>query len=341
MTKYARLEAELQKSRKRWLVTGSAGFIGSHLVERLLNLGQEVVGLDNFATGKPENVALMKSLKTKGRYEFIEGDICDFDLGKKLTGQADYVLHQAALGSVPRSIEKPLGSHVANVNGFVTLLKAATESGVKKFVYASSSAVYGDNPNLPKVEHSIGQPLSPYAATKLIDEIYAGTFHRSYGSPAVGLRYFNVFGPRQDPEGPYAAVIPLWISSMMAGRPTFVNGDGSNSRDFCFVENVVQANILAALSGADANGQVFNLAYGQRTTLLELHTMMREAVQKLKPNLRVTPPTHREDRPGDVPHSLADITLAKKLLGYEPVVPVAKGIVSTVEHFTNQLRPAA
>ena len=313
----------------RVLVTGAAGFIGSNLVLRLLELNQKVIGVDNFATGQIANIHEIKKLKNK-KFSFIKADIQNYTLCKKAFKKADYILHQAAIGSVPRSIKDPLYSHDSNVSGFITTLKAAADCKVKKFVYASSSAVYGDSPTLPKKEDNTGKTLSPYAATKAIDELYAQVFARTYKIPVIGLRYFNVFGPRQSPKGPYAAVIPLWVDAMFNGKSVFVNGDGSYSRDFCYIENVVQANILAATSDENINSHVFNIANGDRTTLLELFNHIKNAILAIDAHKKIAPPTHREFRDGDIPHSLADISRARELIGYEPVVRVGEGLKKTV-----------
>lgn len=300
----------LRGERRRWLVTGAAGFIGSHIVEQLLAHGQEVCGLDNFATGHRENLF--------SGAEFIEGDIRDAATCARACAGVGIVLHQAALGSVPRSIAHPAETHAVNVDGFVNMALAARDAGVKRFVYASSSSVYGDEPTLPKVESRIGTPLSPYAVTKRVDELYAETIHRNYGLMCVGLRYFNVFGARQDPNGPYAAVMPKWFAALRAGETCTINGDGETSRDFCYVLNAVQANVLAALAPA-ASG-VYNVAYGQRTTLLELYEMIRTRVGGKRA------PAFTEFRAGDIRHSLADVTRARTDLGYAPEFSVAAGL---------------
>ncbi len=316
-----------------WLITGVAGFIGSHLLETLLKHNQKVIGLDNFATGKKANLedVLNKLTKTQqDNFTFIEGDIRDLSTCEKAVKGVDYVLHQAALGSVPRSLKDPITTNDVNVTGFLNMIRAAQESQVKCFVYASSSSVYGDSPELPKVEAKVGTPLSPYAVSKKINELYANVFTRCYGLPTIGLRYFNVFGPRQDPESLYAAVIPLWIKSLLQGESCYINGDGLYSRDFCFVNNVVQANIKAALSdNSKAYGEVFNIAFGERTTLLELFDMIRENAglnDKIKPQ-------HREIRPGDVPHSLANLDKSKDLLKYDPQYSVHEGMKITVASY--------
>ncbi|MCC6867186.1 MAG: SDR family oxidoreductase [Burkholderiales bacterium] len=322
--------AHLRDRRARWLVTGSAGFIGSHLVETLLNLGQDVVGLDNFATGHRANLDDVRAAVGDAawrRHRFIEGDITDTAACRRACEGVDVVLHQAALGSVPRSLADPLATHAANDSGFLNMLVAARDAGVGRFVYASSSSVYGDHPALPKIEESIGRPLSPYAATKLIDEIYADVFARSYATRSIGLRYFNVFGARQDPAGAYAAVIPRWVAAMLAGEPVTIHGDGSTTRDFCYVANMVQANLLAGtVERTDAQNEVYNVAVGGRTSLIELFTLLREIVAAERPGLRVPDAIHAAFRAGDVRHSQADITKAQRLLGYAPTHDLRAGL---------------
>jgi UDP-N-acetylglucosamine 4-epimerase len=316
------------------LVTGSAGFIGSHLLEVLLSLGQEVVSLDSFATGHRANLEDVRRRVGEGnwaRHSFIEGDIADLAFCHKACQRADIVLHQAALGSVPRSIDNPLASHAANATGFLNMLVAARDAGVTRFVYAASSSTYGDSPALPKVEEVIGRPLSPYAVTKYLNELYADVFGRCYGMATVGLRYFNVFGPRQDPNGAYAAVIPRWIATALRGERCTVNGDGQTTRDFCYIDNAVQANLLAALTREDAAlNQVYNVAVAGRTSLLGLHGLIVHALARLRPDLPVPAPLHADFRSGDVRHSLADIGKARRLLGYEPTHDVGRGISQTV-----------
>jgi UDP-N-acetylglucosamine/UDP-N-acetylgalactosamine 4-epimerase len=324
------VEDAVQKVTGRWLVTGSAGFIGSHLLETLLRLRQQVVSLDNFATGRPANldeVAQRVGDQAWGRHRFIEGDIADSATCAEACEGIDIVLHQAALGSVPRSIADPLVSHRANVTGFLNMLVASRDAKVRRFVYAASSSTYGDHPALPKVEEVIGRPLSPYAATKLFNEVYAEVFGRCYGLPTIGLRYFNVFGARQDPDGPYAAVIPHWAADMLAGRSCVINGNGTTSRDFCHVANAVQANLRAALvEEPEAVGQVYNVAVGGRTTLNELHSLLGEALQSEVPGLAILPARHGPFRAGDVLHSQADIGKARRLLGYAPAFDVRAGL---------------
>ncbi len=327
---WARLEGELRATPKAWLVTGAAGFIGSHLLEHLLLLGQRVVGLDDFSTGSRSNLEQVQALVSPDQWRqltFLEADIVEPGVCQKACVGVDFVLHQAALGSVPRSLEDPLATHHANVTGFLNLLVAARDAGVKRVVYASSSAVYGDSPSLPKVEHEIGRPLSPYAASKLMNELYAGVFGRCYGLASIGLRYFNVFGPRQDPEGPYAAVIPRWIAALLHRTPVQINGDGQTSRDFCFVSNVVQANLLAAATERpEAINQVYNVAVGEQTTLNQLLTLIATALRKHEPAVPEPLPVHRDFRPGDVRHSLADISKAQRLLGYAPRQRILDGL---------------
>ena len=320
ITPYHQLQIELKTAPKRWLITGVAGFIGSNLLEALLGLEQRVVGLDNFSTGHRRNLDEVRQAVTSAqwaRFEFVEGDIGDLSTCQGVCARADLVLHQAALGSVPASMADPIGAHRPNVTGFLNMLLAARDARMGRFVYASSSAVYGDDPQLPKVEHKIGAPLSPYAATKLMNEIYAGVFARTYGLQSIGLRYFNVFGSRQDPDGSYAAVIPKWIAAFLKHEPVYINGDGETARDFCHITNVVQANLLAATtSRPDALNQVYNIALGERTTLNQLFETLSAAVRA--PNTLQEKPVYREFRPGDVRHSLADITKAKQLLGFVP-----------------------
>jgi UDP-N-acetylglucosamine/UDP-N-acetyl-alpha-D-glucosaminouronate 4-epimerase len=333
MSRFAETCAHLRAEPRRFLVTGAAGFIGSHLTERLLCLGQRVVGLDNFATGTHENLsAILSSLcaDERARFRFIEGDIRNPRTCADAVTGAQVVLHQAALASVPRSMKDPLGTHSTNVDGFVNVLLAAQAAGVERVVYASSSSVYGDDAAQPKTEARIGRPLSPYAATKLIDEVYAGTFQRTHGIRSVGLRYFNVFGPRQDPDGPYAAVIPRWVENLLRDEPCVVFGDGSASRDFCFVDNVVQANLLAACAPERTDAAVFNIACGARMTLLELFAVIRAGVLRYQPNaetakLQLAPP-----RPGDIPHSFASVERAREALGYEPSHDVVRGMSDTI-----------
>jgi UDP-N-acetylglucosamine 4-epimerase len=327
----------LAERPRRWLVTGSAGFIGSHLLETLLRAGQTVTSLDNFATGHRRNLDEVYRAVGEAnwlRHRFIEGDIADFQACQTACAGAEVVLHQAALGSVPRSISDPLATHRANATGFLNMLVAARDAGVQRFVYAASSSTYGDSPTLPKVEDTIGRPLSPYAVTKYLNELYADVFGRCYGLASVGLRYFNVFGPRQDPNSAYAAVIPRWVATMLRGEACVINGDGETSRDFCFVANAVQANLRAALiEDAAALNQVYNVAVGDRTTLNLLHAAIADALRALRPALRVTAPTLAPFRAGDVRHSLADTAKAQRLLGYRPTHDVRAGLAEAVRWY--------
>jgi UDP-N-acetylglucosamine 4-epimerase len=327
----------LQSRPRRWLVTGAAGFIGSNLVECLLGAGQEVVGFDNFATGHQRNLDEVTAAAGSGDFTMITGDIRDRGQCAAAVAGIDIVLHQAALGSVPRSMADPLTSHDTNVTGFLNMLDAARQAGVSRFVYAASSSTYGDEPNLPKVEDRIGNPLSPYAATKLADEIYAGVYARSYGFKATGLRYFNVFGPRQDPDGAYAAVVPKWVRAMLQGEQVTINGDGETSRDFCFVANAVQANVRAALAADDVQGEVFNVAVGARTSLNQLFGMIRDGLAEHQVHYD-REPLFTDFRPGDVRHSLADIGKAQRLLGYAPTHSIDQGIVAALPWYIGRFR---
>jgi UDP-N-acetylglucosamine 4-epimerase len=333
--RYEHLREELAKAPRRWLITGAAGFIGSNLLLTLLELDQHVVGLDNFATGHRRNLQEVESSVTPDqwrRFRFIEGDIRDPSTTRRACDEIDFVLHQAALGSVPRSIEDPITTNSVNVGGFLEMLKAARDAGVKRFVYAASSSTYGDHPGLPKVESLIGKPLSPYAVTKLANELYAEVFSSIYGFPSIGLRYFNIFGARQDPDGPYAAVIPKWAAAMIHNEPIHINGDGETSRDFCYVANAVQANLLAATTPDPAAvNQVYNVAVGERTSLNELFEHLRTLLAPRFGHLATSKPNYRDFRAGDVRHSLADISKAKRLLGYEPTHAVGAGLSEAVE----------
>ena len=328
MTKYDQLETQLRQNPKTWLVTGVAGFIGSNLLETLLKLDQRVVGLDNFATGHQRNLDEVQSLVTTDQwanFHFVNGDIRKLQDCQKACAGVDYVLHQAALGSVPRSLADPITTSDTNISGFLNMLVAARDAKVQSFTYAASSSTYGDHPALPKVEENIGNPLSPYAVTKYVNELYANVFARSYGFKAVGLRYFNVFGPRQDPNGAYAAVIPKWTDALLKGEAVFINGDGETSRDFCFVANAVQANLLAASAPDQSKDEVYNVAVGDRTTLNQLFAALRDALQ----NDGVSPviqPNYRDFRAGDVRHSQADVGKAQRLLGYAPTHRIQDGI---------------
>jgi len=341
MSNYVQLQTALQTTPRTWLITGVAGFIGSNLLQSLLKLDQRVVGLDNFSTGHRQNLEEVRAQVAPSQWErfrLLEGDITDPAACRQVCAGADYVLHQAALGSVPASLENPAGAHSSNVTGFLNVLLAARDAGAKRLVYASSSAVYGDDPEPAKREDKIGEPLSPYAATKRIDEVYAAVFARAYGSPSIGLRYFNVFGPRQDPEGAYAAVIPKWIASFLKREPVYINGDGETSRDFCYIENVVQANLLAAAgSEPGAVNQVYNVAFGERTTLNQLFHLLQTSLRRKLPDLPEQNPVYREFRPGDVRHSLADISKARGLLGYAPIHSIAQGLDLAMDWYRNNL----
>lgn len=339
MTAYEQLLVELPKEPKKWLVTGVAGFIGSNLLEQLLLLDQTVVGLDNFATGHQQNLNEVKGLVSVAqwaRFTFIEGDIRNIDDCRRGCEDVDYVLHQAALGSVPRSLNDPITTNSVNIDGFLNMLVAARDAQVQNFVYAASSSTYGDHPALPKVEGVIGNPLSPYAVTKYVNELYADVFQRSYGFNSIGLRYFNVFGKRQDPNGAYAAVIPKWIAAMINGEEVFINGDGETSRDFCFIENTVQANLLAATTReANSRNQVYNVAVSGRTTL---NMLFDELVRSLLANgvSYKKSPTYRDFRAGDVRHSQADISKIQSLLGYAPKFEIHSGIAKAMPWYVAQ-----
>ncbi|WP_104487852.1 NAD-dependent epimerase/dehydratase family protein [Acinetobacter indicus] len=329
MSQYQTVCEQLQQAPKTWLITGVAGFIGSNLLETLLKLNQNVVGLDNFATGHQHNLDEVQSLVSAeqwGKFSFIEGDIRNFADCQKACAGVDYVLHEAALGSVPRSIADPITTNAANITGFLNMLTAARDAEVKSFTYAASSSTYGDHPALPKVEENIGKPLSPYAVTKYVNELYADVFAKTYGFKAIGLRYFNVFGKRQDPNGAYAAVIPKWTAAMISGDDVFINGDGETSRDFCFIQNVVQANILAATTESnEAKNQVYNVALGDRTTLNELYRAIQDALAENDVQFE-RDPVYRDFRAGDVRHSQASIAKIQQHLGYAPEFKIAEGI---------------
>ena len=328
----AHFESAIQSNTDTWLITGVAGFIGSNLLEALLSLNQKVIGLDNFATGHQYNLDAVRKAVTPEQWErfrFSEGDICNAETCKLLVSQnVDYVLHQAALGSVPRSIHDPIATNLNNVSGFLNMLVASRDAKVKSFVYAASSSTYGDHPGLPKVEDQIGKPLSPYAVTKYVNELYADVFSTAYGFRSIGLRYFNVFGPRQDPNGPYAAVIPKWIEQIQNRQTIQIHGDGQTSRDFCYVENAIQANLLAAKASHEAKGQIYNVAVGHQTSLNELF----EALSELMGNPQAEC-VHGEFRNGDVRHSLANIDKARRMLGYHPEVECREGLRRTVEYY--------
>jgi len=333
MTSYTDLQTRLTADPKTWLVTGVAGFIGSNLLETLLKLNQRVVGLDNFSTGHKRNLDEVKTLVNLEQWEnfkFIEGDIRTLDDCRQASKDVDYILHQAALGSVPRSIADPITTNATNIDGFLNMLVAARDANVLRFVYAASSSTYGDHPDLPKVEDNIGKPLSPYAVTKFVNELYADVFARTYGFNTIGLRYFNVFGKRQDPNGAYAAVIPKWTAALIQGDDVFINGDGETSRDFCYVDNAVQANLLAAAAqNPEAVNQIYNVAVGERTSLNELYKLITESLA-VHCQLPVANLNHRDFRAGDVRHSLANISKAQTLLGYAPAVKIDAGITAAM-----------
>ncbi len=330
MTAYENLLSALPSQAKTWLITGVAGFIGSNLLETLLKLDQRVVGLDNFATGYQHNLDEVQSLVSAEQwadFRFIQGDIRQLADCHAACEGVDYVLHQAALGSVPRSLEDPITTNSANIDGFLNMLVAAQDAQVKQFVYAASSSTYGDHPALPKVEEHIGKPLSPYAVTKYVNELYADVFARAYGFKTIGLRYFNIFGKRQDPNGAYAAVIPKWIASLIKGEALYINGDGETSRDFCYVDNAVQANLLAATTeNPEAINQVYNVAVGERTSLNTLFAQIQACLAQYHPQVAAIQPTYRDFRAGDVRHSLADIGKAREHLGYVPQYRIGEGL---------------
>ena len=331
------IKTKLNSQPRKWLVTGVAGFIGSAILEELLKLDQKVVGLDNFSTGKQANLDDVQSLVTSeqwARFTFHQSDIRDLEACRRLCAGIDVVLHQAALGSVPRSIEDPITTNQANIDGFLNMLVAARDQGVGRFVYAASSSTYGDHPGLPKVEDQIGRPLSPYAITKLVNELYADVFSRLYGMETIGLRYFNIYGRRQDPLGAYAAVIPQWIGTLLRGEQPIINGDGSTSRDFCYVDNAVQANLLAAMTEeAGALNTVYNIACNRQTSLNDLFRILRDRLAEQRAEIGRIEPVYGPFRQGDVLHSLADITKARELLGYEPLHHIEEGLKKTVSWF--------
>lgn len=337
--RYQELCQNLRRSPRRWLVTGAAGFIGSALVEKLLELGQTVVGVDNFVTGHQHNIDDVLSLHADRvhLFTFVKGDVSDAEVCRRICEGADHVLHQAAIGSVPRSLDAPMESHIANVDGFLQLMLAARDARVRRVVYASSSAVYGDHPGLPKVEDEIGRALSPYAVTKRIDELYAAIMQDCYGLENIGLRYFNVFGRRQDPNGAYAAVIPRWIDHLLKGEPCPIFGDGEHTRDFCYVDNVVQANLLAAATGdARVTNQVYNVGCNGRTSLNELFGHIRDSLAEIRPEVAGAGPQYADPRPGDVLHSQADISKICRMLGYEYTHDIAQGLRDTVRWFARR-----
>ena len=342
MTRYEELQEYLKHNQHTWLVTGVAGFIGSNLLEALLILNQRVIGLDNFETGYQNNIdqAIIDAEETTGNalkanFSFLNGDIRELKDCKQACNGVEYVLHQAALGSVPRSIKGPINTNNVNINGYLNMLVAARDARVKRFVYAASSSTYGDHKDLPKVEDKIGNPLSPYAVTKLVNELYAGVFAKTYGFKAIGLRYFNIFGKRQDPNGAYAAVIPKWISSIINEEDVFINGDGETSRDFCYIKNTIQMNLLAATTENDnATNQVFNVAVNDRTSLNKLYFMIEERlIQRIK-ELERKEPIYRDFRAGDVRHSLADISKAQQLLDYKPQYKISEGMDEVIDWYT-------
>lgn len=340
MNKFNDVQAHLRENTYHWLVTGAAGFIGSNLVEALLRLKQRVTGLDNFATGHQHNLDEVRALvgpQAWTNFRFIEGDIRKLGDCQLACEGVDYVLHQAALGSVSRSIADPITTNDTNVTGFLNMITAARDARTRRFVYAASSSTYGDHPALPKVESQIGNPLSPYAVTKYVNELFADVFARCYGTEAVGLRYFNVFGPRQDPHGAYAAVIPQWIAALIENRPLFINGDGETSRDFCFIDNVVQANILAAMSPQGAANQVYNVALNERTSLNELHRMMVALLRERFPHVQGHQPQFKDFRAGDVRHSQADISKAETLLGFAPTHRIGEGLEQAMTWYIDHL----
>ncbi|MEO5364316.1 MAG: SDR family oxidoreductase [Magnetococcus sp. DMHC-8] len=342
MSRFTEVCQQLRARPQTWLVTGAAGFIGSNLLEALLKLDQHVVALDNFATGHRHNLAQVRELVTPQQWQrctFHELDIRNPDDCRRACAGVDRVLHQAALGSVPRSIEDPITTNQVNVDGFLHMLVAARQAGVQRFVYAGSSAIYGDHPDLPKVEARIGRPLSPYAVTKYTNELYAGVFAHTYGMESVGLRYFNIFGRRQDPNSAYAAVIPAWIGSLLRGQPVYINGDGETSRDFCYIDNCVQANLLAATTDLpQAINQTYNVALHERTTLNTLFARILAGLQQRVAGLDAVQPVYRDFRAGDVRHSLADISKAQQWLGYQPTHRFEQGLAESMDWYVAQLR---
>ena len=346
MTRYEQLQEHLKDNQSTWLVTGVAGFIGSNLLEKLLILNQKVVGLDSFDTGYQHNVdqAIQDANDITGKdlsnnFKFINGDIKKLSDCKLACDGVDYVLHQAALGSVPRSIEDPIATNEANINGFVNMLVASRDAKVKRFVYAASSSSYGDNPDLPKVEHMTGNPLSPYAVTKIVNELYANVFAKNYDFKTIGLRYFNIFGKRQDPEGAYAAVIPKWVAAILNKEDVYINGDGETSRDFCYIDNTVQMNLLAATTdNEEATNQVYNVALNDRTSLTKLHQMIEGRLIERVEGLEKKKPIYREFRSGDVRHSQASIDKAQKLLDYQPKYRISEGMADAIDWYVNSIK---
>ena len=345
MTRYEKLQNNLLDNQSTWLITGVAGFIGSNLLEKLLILNQKVVGLDNFDTGFQHNLdqAIEDAEKFTGKslrsnFIFINGDIRELNDCKKACLGVDYVLHQAALGSVPRSIEDPINTNKANIDGFLNMLVVCKDADIKRFVYAASSSTYGDHPDLPKVEDKIGSPLSPYAVTKLVNELYASVFSKTYGFKAIGLRYFNIFGKRQNPNGSYAAVIPKWASAIINKEVIFINGDGETSRDFCYIDNAVQMNLLAATSEDEiSTDQIYNVALNDRTSLNKLYQMIEEGIVRRTEGLEKQNQIYRDFRPGDVVHSQANISKAKDLLGYDPKYRISDGMEEVIDWYIENL----
>jgi len=345
MTKYEELQEYLKDNQSTWLITGVAGFIGSNLLENLLILNQKVVGLDNFDTGYQHNIdqAIQDANNATGKdlsnnFKFIDGDIRELDDCKQACNNVDYVLHQAALGSVPRSIEDPINTNRANIDGFLNMLVASKDAKVKRFVYAASSSTYGDHPDLPKVEDKIGNPLSPYAVTKVVNELYASVFAKTYGFKTIGLRYFNIFGKRQDPNGAYAAVIPKWVAAILNKDNVYINGDGETSRDFCYIDNTVQMNLLAATTDNDeATDQVYNVALNDRTSLNQLYQMIEERLIQRTQGLEKKEPIYRDFRIGDVRHSQANIDKAQALLGYQPKYMISEGMDEAMDWYVDSL----
>jgi UDP-N-acetylglucosamine 4-epimerase len=342
LIKYDEIKEELKSNQKTWLITGVAGFIGSNLAEALLKLNQKIIALDNFATGHRYNLEHIKHSVSSQQWEnftFVEGDITDLSTCLSVTKDVDIVLHQAALGSVPRSIDNPVISNASNVSGFLNMLTASKENGVKRFVYASSSSVYGDSEELPKVEERTGNLLSPYAVTKYVNELYMGVFYKCYGFESIGLRYFNVFGKRQDPNGVYAAVMPKWIAQILNGEDVYINGDGETSRDFTYIDNVVQANILAGTTtNPEAFAKAYNTAAGGRETLSNLYEAIAMGLKEKLPELQIKKPIYRDFRAGDIRHSNANIERVKELLGYEPTHNLEQGLKESIEWYISDIK---
>lgn len=339
-SRYENVKETLKETPKTWLVTGVAGFIGSNLLETLLKLDQTVVGLDNFATGHQHNLDEVQNAvdaEQWQRFTMIRGDIRNLEDCQQATKGVDYVLHQAALGSVPRSIEDPITTNQANLDGFLNMLVASRDAKVDSFTYAASSSTYGDHPDLPKVEDKIGKPLSPYAVTKVVNELYSDVFAKTYGFKVIGLRYFNIFGKRQDPNGAYAAVIPKWIAALMNNETIFINGDGETSRDFCYIENTIQANILSATASEEAKNEVYNVAVGGRTTLNDLFSAIKDGLTQVNPALKDVEASYRDFRAGDVRHSQADVSKAERLLGYQASHTISEGLEEALDWYVASL----